>query len=64
MNHLESRPKLIRFGWPDKFIEHGTSVSQLKKKYRLDFDGIIDELSAYIEAYQTRDQKVPVESSM
>ncbi len=34
------RPAITRFGWPDEFIPHGSSVSQLRKEFKLDEDSI------------------------
>ncbi len=34
------RSTITRFGWPDEFIPHGSSVSQLRKKFKLDEDSL------------------------
>lgn len=44
MNEWTHDTELLRFGWPDEFISHGSSVSSLRKKHRLDFDSILQTL--------------------
>ena len=34
------RSTITRFGWPDEFIPHGSSVSQLRKEFKLDEDSL------------------------
>ena len=34
------RATITRFGWPDEFIPHGSSVSQLRKEFKLDEDSL------------------------
>ena len=34
-----------RFGWPDKFISHGSSVTQLREEHSLDLQSIYQKLS-------------------
>ena len=41
-----TRSTITRFGWPDKFIPHGSSVSQLRKEFKL------DEVSLYSAIYK------------
>ncbi len=45
---MESPIKVLNFGWPDCFIEHG-SCSQLFEKYGLDPKGITERICEYIE---------------
>lgn len=45
---MESPVKVLNFGWPDRFIEHG-SCSQLFEKYGLDPDTITERICEYIE---------------
>ncbi len=47
-SNLNSNQKVISFGWPDKFIEHG-SVSELEKAYGLDKDSIAERIRDYFE---------------
>ena len=35
-----NRSTITRFGWPDEFIPHGSSVSQLRKEFKLDEDSL------------------------
>ena len=41
-----TRSTITRFGWPDEFIPHGSSVSQLRKEFKL------DEVSLYSAIYK------------
>lgn len=45
---MESPVKVLHFGWPDCFIEHG-SCRQLFEKYGLDPGSIAERISEYIE---------------
>lgn len=45
---MESPVKVLNFGWPDCFIEHG-SCNQLFEKYRLDPKSITERICEYIE---------------
>ena len=38
-----------RFGWPDKFIEHGNSVSSLRQKHGLDETRIMSEIEGFLK---------------
>ena len=38
-----------RFGWPDKFIEHGSSVNSLRKLHGLDSETIIKSIEKLIK---------------
>ena len=35
LNESHSPAQLVRFGWPDQFIEHGSDVNELRKKHGL-----------------------------
>jgi len=37
---------VVRVGWPDHFIEHATSVDDLRKKYGLTSDSIVSQVKA------------------
>ncbi len=41
-----------RIGWPDTFIEHGSSVNQLRASVGLDRDSIVKKVLSRIEAIQ------------
>jgi len=38
-----------RFGWPDEFIEHGNSVSDLRKNHGLDDESIISDAEGFLK---------------
>ncbi len=38
-----------RFGWPDKFIEHGNSVSSLRQKHGLNDTRIMSEIEEFLK---------------
>lgn len=38
-----------RFGWPDQFIEHGNSVSTLRRKHGLDDPRIMSEIEEFLK---------------
>jgi 1-deoxy-D-xylulose-5-phosphate synthase len=37
---------VLQIGWPDQFIEHGTSVDDLRRKYGLTLDNIVAKVHA------------------
>ncbi len=37
---------VVRIGWPDQFIEHATSVDDLRKKYGLTPENIVTRVKA------------------
>ena len=37
-----------RIGWPDQFIEHGSSVNSLRKRYALDFNNIFNDVNYFL----------------
>lgn len=45
LNDNNLNPKVRRFGWPDEFISHGSSVSQLRKQHHLDTLTIFQKIS-------------------
>src|SRR5881296_1191241 len=47
---------VVRMGWPDQFIEHGTNVDDLRKKYGLTVENLVSKLKAELPA-----AAVPVE---
>ncbi|MBQ6671140.1 MAG: 1-deoxy-D-xylulose-5-phosphate synthase [Firmicutes bacterium] len=38
--------RVLNLGWPDAFIEHG-SIEELRKKYRLDSEGIVERIRSF-----------------
>ena len=45
LNDLKSDTDVLRIGWPDKFISHGSSVTQLREEHSLDLQSIYKKLS-------------------
>ena len=43
---IKSDSRIIKIGWPDAFIEHGT-VDQLRQKYGMDARGIADRIISF-----------------
>jgi len=41
---------VIRIGWPDHFVEHGTNVDDLRKKYGLTAENILAKIKAEVMA--------------
>jgi 1-deoxy-D-xylulose-5-phosphate synthase len=39
---------VLRIGWPDKFIPHGTDVEALRRLYGLDFQGILNKVLPHL----------------
>jgi 1-deoxy-D-xylulose-5-phosphate synthase len=37
---------VLRIGWPDQFIEHGTNVEDLRKKHGLTVENIVSKVKA------------------
>ena len=37
-----------RFGWPDRFIEHGNSVSELRRKVGLDKNSLQKSIEEFL----------------
>ena len=44
LNNASSGTKIIQFGWPDKFVSHGSSQEILRKSYKLNFDGVLNRI--------------------
>lgn len=42
LNKASLETKVIRLGWPDQFVSHGSSQEILRKNNRLDFDSILN----------------------
>ena len=45
---LDEKPLVQRIGWPDEFIEHGSSVNSLRKKYMLDSKSILKSVELFL----------------
>jgi 1-deoxy-D-xylulose-5-phosphate synthase len=37
---------VVQIGWPDQFIEHASSVDDLRKKYGLTVDNVLTKVRA------------------
>ena len=48
MNELGMPGRLLRFGWPDRFVEHGL-VQELRAQHGLDVDSIVERVMAAYE---------------
>ena len=48
---------ILRFGWPDKFIDHGDSVKALRKLHGLDDSNIQKEIFDFIYRHQLFKEK-------
>ena len=49
-----------RIGWPDQFIEHGSSVTSLRKRYALDFNSILDDLECFLKELKIKQKTLAV----
>ena len=47
-----------RIGWPDKFIDHGTSVQQLRDSVNLDLESILEKVILRFQDIKEKDAKV------
>ncbi|MBG30383.1 MAG: 1-deoxy-D-xylulose-5-phosphate synthase [Opitutae bacterium] len=41
-----------RIGWPDEFVDHGSSVADLRKQHGLDFESMLEQLRKFLQASQ------------
>ena len=44
LNEKRIATPVIQFGWPDRFIEHATSVEDLRRKYGLTVDNLVSRV--------------------
>ena len=49
-----------RIGWPDEFIEHGSSVNSLRKKHMLDMDSIIENIESIFGQLNIKQRSIAV----
>ena len=49
-----------RIGWPDEFIEHGSSVNSLRKKHMLDMDSIIENIESIFRQLNIKQRSLAV----
>lgn len=52
-NELNIDTPVIRIGWPDRFIEHATTVEDLRKKYGITVERVVEEI------IETKDKILP-----
>jgi 1-deoxy-D-xylulose-5-phosphate synthase len=45
-NSTSSGARVLRFGWPDKFVKHGTSIDALRAENGLSPESIANEIAA------------------
>jgi len=44
LSGASSATKVLRLGWPDKFISHGSSQETIRKNYKLDYHSILNKI--------------------
>jgi 1-deoxy-D-xylulose-5-phosphate synthase len=49
-----------RIGWPDQFIEHGSSVNSLRERYSLDFASIFEEVEFFLQELKIEQKSLAV----
>jgi 1-deoxy-D-xylulose-5-phosphate synthase len=50
LSEKQTATPVLRIGWPDQFIEHGTNVDDLRKKYRLTVENMVAKVKAELES--------------
>ena len=63
LEFLESQSAQVtvkRIGWPDEFIEHGSSVNSLRKKHMLDMDSIIENIESIFRQLNIKQRSLAV----
>jgi len=48
LNNASLGTNVMRLGWPDKFVSHGSSQGILRKSYKLDFDSILNRILDFL----------------
>ncbi len=61
INELTDPPRVMRFGWPDQFIEHGSGVDQIRQKYGLDFESMVKKLSQFVDHSKLKKESFSLE---
>lgn len=56
-NESNCRTPVERIGWPDRFIDHGSSVDDLRTFNGLDFDSIYNQILTRYNVLETRTEK-------
>ncbi len=49
-----------RIGWPDQFIEHGSSVNSLRERHGLDFTSIFKEVEYFLQELEIKQKSLAV----
>ena len=57
---LIEKPFIKRIGWPDEFIQHGSSVNSLRKKHMLDQDSIFENLEIFLQQLKIKQRSLAV----
>jgi len=57
LNESNCRTPVDRIGWPDRFIDHGSSVDDLRALNGLDFESIYNKILTRYNALETRTAK-------
>ena len=57
---LDRKPIVKRIGWPDEFIEHGSSVNSLRKKHMLDHKCILENVEVLLEHLEIRQKSLAI----
>ena len=63
LEFLETQSEQVtvkRIGWPDEFIEHGSSVNSLRKKHMLDVDNIIENIESIFRQLNIKQRSLAV----
>ena len=58
INDSEINCPVERIGWPDKFIDHGSSVQQLRDSVNLDLESILQKVILRIQSIEQEEAKV------
>ena len=60
-NERGLRTPVVRLGWPDQFIEHASTVRELREKYGLTADAVVRQVRALgLGARQVRPDRAPL----
>ena len=54
----QSPARLLRLGWPDQFVDHGSSVEQLRRENGLDHETLKKKILATLPIVTRREEKI------
>lgn len=60
INEEGLQTQVVRLGWPDEYIPHGSETSSLRKNYKLDPGSILAEVVAHIDMDNLSQKLAPV----